>query len=986
MLTYLAVRGEARRDELIELLWGGMPDAKARNAFRQALHRLRLALGEAMIPQDRDSVRIGTPDLVAIDRNDFLAACESDGAAQAITLYRGDFLEGFEVGESSFDRWCDGERTRLRSRFETVLREGATRKLQGGEWVEALQMAERLAVLAPFDGTAAELEATVLVAAGRPNEALGTLGRYVTRIKEELDIPPTPSVREFLARLERSAGKSGGAASAARDAKPNRTRIPFVGREAELTRLVALVRELERESGSCVVVRGETGIGKTRLVDELLERVQPLGPLLVLRGRERAGGAAIPYAGVADALRPIVHAPGVAGTSRHLLSEAARILPEFRDAFKLDPPDSIEQEGGRLRFFEGMAAVLDAAAYETPVLVVLDDLQHTSASTLDLLTYLAGRLEHSPVLFVLVYRSDGASPQVQERLDALSHARSADSADEPAGGLIDLAPLSTSEIESLVTGYAALRGADPRIDAARIAQSAGGRPMRALDLARRALQGSLGSDSPVRPRDILWARLQSASPSQRRVFLAAALLERSATLRLLAAAAHLPESAALDAAAELERAGLLSQFGSGFGLTHDATAGFVVEVSGVAGRALLAGWAADALAEEGDGTDAELAHLYSLAGRTMPAFRHARVAAYAAAAAGATSEALRLFGVAHTFAPDAAARIEIDDALRTFGDGQRRMLPAGGGNPVDLPLAGTDTSDPTVEPALAHRDPTPEIDGSSRQQIPVDGADVAASAVAEVGAGVGRESGASRAKAAPALRPVFWLALLFATVMASFAIRRQLQRVQPARVLVDSLLVVERSHDRDSVAQVVTGPQFRGTTVFRGSARRIREPAWADSAAIPWINPNPSPNGVRVAEERVSGRGTDLYIMGPGRQDTAVVALGGGQNVALGWSPDSRWLLVSRARTLPDGTFDSDLFRYGVEERTLLPIDTSADRSVSEAVWAPDGLHVAWVASVGSRHQRDIFVSDPDGSDLRHVVDSPAEDYGIAWSPDATLL
>src|SRR5689334_960152 len=54
MLAFLAVRGQARRDELVDLLWGEVNETNARNAFRQALHRLRSALGEDILPMDRD--------------------------------------------------------------------------------------------------------------------------------------------------------------------------------------------------------------------------------------------------------------------------------------------------------------------------------------------------------------------------------------------------------------------------------------------------------------------------------------------------------------------------------------------------------------------------------------------------------------------------------------------------------------------------------------------------------------------------------------------------------------------------------------------------------------------------------------------------------------------------------------------------------------------------------------------------------------------
>src|SRR6185436_3726945 len=102
MLVYLAVRGEARREELVEILWGDTVEANARNAFRQALHRLRTALGEDLVPLDRERVTLTRDISLWIDRDAFLLALDRGEAANAIELYRADFLEGFDLGEPAF--------------------------------------------------------------------------------------------------------------------------------------------------------------------------------------------------------------------------------------------------------------------------------------------------------------------------------------------------------------------------------------------------------------------------------------------------------------------------------------------------------------------------------------------------------------------------------------------------------------------------------------------------------------------------------------------------------------------------------------------------------------------------------------------------------------------------------------------------------------------------------------------------------------------
>src|SRR5437879_12753619 len=67
LLAYLSVRGPARRDEVISILWGEIAEDKARNAFRQSLHRLRAVLGDEVLPQDREQVAIARNRLLQSD-------------------------------------------------------------------------------------------------------------------------------------------------------------------------------------------------------------------------------------------------------------------------------------------------------------------------------------------------------------------------------------------------------------------------------------------------------------------------------------------------------------------------------------------------------------------------------------------------------------------------------------------------------------------------------------------------------------------------------------------------------------------------------------------------------------------------------------------------------------------------------------------------------------------------------------------------------
>lgn len=956
MLAYLAVRGPARRDELISMLWGEIPEEKARNAFRQSLHRLRAILGDDILPQDRDQVAMRGGGLMDIDRDAFVAACDRGRWSAAIERYSGEFMEGFESGESAFDRWADAERVRLRARYQEALLAAGNEAVAQGRISDALGHAKRLVDAAPYDEGAALFEANTLVAAGRPAQAVARLNEFAGRLREELDLPASPPVKSLLDRLERRA--------AVRDTPPGAAPSPergpsFVGRAAELSRMLGLLGALKAERGATILLEGESGIGKSRLLDEFADRARNLGGVLILRGREAGLGGVLPYAALAEALRPLVRAAGVAGASRHLLAEAARLLPELRDAFDLPAAAPIEDETGRLRFFEGVAALIDAAAYERPVCLMIDDAQHASQSTADLLIYLSRRLQQSPVLLIIAYRSDRGALQTVDRLRELAAA-------EPESR-IHLEPLDHDE--SLALARALVEGI-PQIgqaDIERIIRSSGGRPYAVADLVRRAIIGELPTEVPATLRDVLWARFQTASPSQRRIFFAASLFERSASLRLLAAAAHLPEATAFEAAEELIRAGLLRHADDGLGIAHDTTTSFLVDSSGLAGRAMLAGWAADALAAEAGHSDAELAALYAMAGRASEAFTRARAGAFVAAAMGASSEVSRLLGIALTFAPDETARREIDSLLAAFGKTRLTLTSLSQAEAKEEVAVAAETSSTAQTPSAApseHRPSPPRgVETSSerrRRRLLVQGS---------------------------ARQWVISIAISIIVVAVGTAARRAINARSNPAAIPDTLYFSERDVRGQNVLRYAVDARTQNDASIIPASRNLLAPEWTDSLTQPFFNPLASPDLGRVAVQRATPRGAELLIISADRGDTTIVASSTGDNTALDWSPDSRSILYSRTRSLPDGSFDTDLYVVDATRPTRTwAIDTSATRAIAEGKWSPTGAWVAWVARTGTTRQRDVFVARADGSELRNLTGNPADDYDISWSPDGSLL
>ena len=211
----------------------------------------------------------------------------------------------------------------------------------------------------------------------------------------------------------------------------------LVARSGERAHLQGALERAREGGGSLVLVAGEAGIGKTRLIGSVADGADAL----VLRGAALQGGTP-PYGPVAEALRCGLRADPVAfeelgGLRRHL----AAILPELgRRA----------PSGDRPSLFEAVRAALEAMGREQPVLAVLDDLHWSDAATLELVGALAGPAAEMPLLVLAAYRSDGLPRDHPVR--RLRHdLRRAGRLDELTLG--PLAPAETAEIlEAVLDG------------------------------------------------------------------------------------------------------------------------------------------------------------------------------------------------------------------------------------------------------------------------------------------------------------------------------------------------------------------------------------------------------------------------------------------------------------------------------------------------------------------------------------------------------
>jgi ATP/maltotriose-dependent transcriptional regulator MalT len=180
----------------------------------------------------------------------------------------------------------------------------------------------------------------------------------------------------------------------------------LVGRSGQLSALDAALAEAGRGHPPTILVGGEAGVGKSRLVSEFAERSRNTGARVLTGGCLELGGDGLPFAPFTSVLRGLVRDLGVDGVAELLpggaARELARLLPEFGE-----PAEADDAGQARARLFEQMLTLLEQLAESGPVVLVIEDAHWADRSTRDLLSFLIrNQRSLDGVLIVVTYRSD----------------------------------------------------------------------------------------------------------------------------------------------------------------------------------------------------------------------------------------------------------------------------------------------------------------------------------------------------------------------------------------------------------------------------------------------------------------------------------------------------------------------------------------------------------------------------------------------------
>ena len=561
LLGYLVCTHAAQsRQALCDLLWDGPNDPRA--ALRWSLTKLRPLLDDAIATRlvaDRERVVFAAEGAwVDIARIQALLPPGLEGASlgaleEAAGLLQGEFLAGLDLARCyRFYHWCTAERERYDALRRAVLAALVVR-LEATPAL-ALPYGRDMVAADPLAESAHAMLVTLLAAAGRYPDAEQHYAYARDMLRRELSTPPGGPLDTAIHRARRDMQAMGaaiepqapgvGPAVAPPDTsgQPAPLSRPLVGRLAERAAIDRLVGG-GNESGSLLLLLGEPGIGKTRLLDQFAERASASG-FQVLRGRCYEAEMVRPYGLWLDSLRGIA-TDAVPADAAPLLAGGG-----LTDAHR---------DGSREQLFGAAANLLRGLAASQPLALALDDLQWLDEGSAALLHFLCRTLEPaSRMLFAGAARAGEIddNPWAKGLLHSLAR----------EGRLLrlPLAPLDVPEVAALLGP--ALAGMDPQA----VARDSGGNPLFVLELASARDRAS-GDAGPHRTLDALISeRLDALEPGSRELLIRASAMGRELRPQWLAEVSGMPLAPLLTTLGQLERRGLLKPTGEGhFDFSHD---------------------------------------------------------------------------------------------------------------------------------------------------------------------------------------------------------------------------------------------------------------------------------------------------------------------------------------------------------------------------------------------------------------------------------
>jgi DNA-binding SARP family transcriptional activator len=557
LLGLLAVeRGHlVTTDRIVDLLWtGDAPRDPAANVAT-LVSRLRAVLGEGVLQGSRSGYGLldGGAWSVDVDRARHLVdeaayrftreepALALAAASAALDLLGiAGLLDDDPLAEWASAARAEAEELRRRARHLA-----ADAAIATADPATAQRLARTSVEADPLDEQARRDLMRALVADGQAPAALEVFADLARTLRQELGADPDAETTQLHLAVLR------GVAPPAPPMPSSRRRTPdtaLVGRQEDLAVVEAAWTAAAGGDPGLVLVVGEAGIGKSRLLAEAAVIAERIGGT-VLSGRCHAAERSLFLQPVIDALRPaLLGAPAdllirLAGDRADAL---VSLMPELREVVGTASGGGRPPEWERRRAYEVVAQVMVYLSQQAPLLLLLDDLQEAGTATIDLLDFLARRLDRARVLIVGAVRSE--DQQVANLL-------------VEQAVVLELGPLPASAVAAMVAAAGETEHTE------RIMARTRGHPLSVVEMLRALSAGETGV--PQSFSQAVLARLSRAGVEAGETLGAASILGVGVDPRILAGLMEETEVRTVRRCEDLVRARLLVPSGRRYEFVND---------------------------------------------------------------------------------------------------------------------------------------------------------------------------------------------------------------------------------------------------------------------------------------------------------------------------------------------------------------------------------------------------------------------------------
>jgi len=693
------------RDRLTGIFWPERSDARARRALSHALWQIRNALGPAasrlITDEDTVSFTLCADDWLDVEAfeekvgqyisrqaNEYTSGQTHLELSVAVDLYRADFLE------ACYDDWALVERERLRELYLRALERLITLHKRWGDYQRALAYAQCLATADPLREAAHRELMRLYHLLGRSRAALEQFGVLRGLLEDELGVEPaaatTALYHEIIIALEEADAPHLPVAAPPPPMLRDLAHLPFVGRVEERAALLDRLRATVPGHGGMALVEGDAGVGKTRLVEEIIADARWRGFQVGL-GKAGPLAKAAPYQLLRDALSPLLTPLRMAQLAELMeplwLSAVAPLFPAIAQQLPdLPTLPSLDPQEEQRRLWEGLARCIVGLASTTPLLLVLEDLHWADEAILTALPHLAPHLPLSRTLLLLTYRPAEARQRaiVWETLEALDRAlpllRVSLSSFEPSesAALVRRA-LGVGEMDTPASAFAR-----------RLQDETEGNALFLLETLKALLERDklapvndpssagwrfpaedLPLPTPASVQELIGERVTSLPSELRSALELAAVLGEDADFPVLCHTSDTPPAELSEQLGKLKRRGFLKETKTGYRFEHDLVRSGVYDNIGQEQRRELHRRAGEALETIHPDQAETLSLHFNVGGVTEKAVAYRIKAADHAQGLHDYETAIRHYRTALTSLPDSATRWDVlarlEEALGVLG-------------------------------------------------------------------------------------------------------------------------------------------------------------------------------------------------------------------------------------------------------------------------------------------------------------------------------